>query len=62
MDSDISSFPDNNIENSVPHMNPADYMVAFSGHTENYCVGLVDMVNSIKIAATIDNERIGQYY
>jgi len=62
VDSDGISFPDDSIKNSNPNMNHADYMVAFSGNTENYCVGLVDMVNSTKIAATIGNKKIGQYY
>jgi len=43
-------------------MNSSDYLVAFSGNTENYCVGLVDMVNSTKIAAVLGNGRIAQYY
>ena len=40
----------------------ADYLVAFSGNTENYCVGLVDMVNSTKMAAILGNGKISQYY
>ena len=57
-----SSFPkDEDIDFSL-NMNTSDYMVAFSGHTENYCIGLVDMVNSTKIAATIGNTKISQYY
>lgn len=32
-------------------MTASDYMVAFSGRTQNYCVGLVDIVNSTKITA-----------
>ena len=43
-------------------MNSSDYLVAFSGNTENYCVRLVDMVNSTKIAATLGNEKISEYY
>ena len=62
MNSDGFSFPDDSTKNSNSNMSPADYMVAFSGNTENYCVGLVDMVNSTKIAATIGNNKIGQYY
>jgi len=61
VDSDSFSFPDNNAENSNPNMNPADYLVAFSGNTENYCVGLVDMINSTKIAATLGNGKISHY-
>lgn len=43
-------------------MTPSDYFVAFSGNTQNYCVGLVDMVDSTKIAATLGNGKISEYY
>ena len=43
-------------------MSPADYMVAFSGNTECYCVGVVDMVNSTKMATTLGNAKIADYY
>jgi class 3 adenylate cyclase len=49
-------------ENHNQNMNPSDYFVAFSGNTVHYCVGLVDMVNSTKIAAIIGNEKISVYY
>jgi len=53
---------DINAESRNQNMNSSDYFVAFSGNTQNYCVGLVDMVNSTKIAATIGNEKISTYY
>ena len=43
-------------------MSVSDYLVAFSGQTENYCVGMVDMVDSTKIGATIGNAKISGYY
>jgi len=43
-------------------MSASDYMVAFSGQTQNYCVGMVDMVDSTKMAATLGNARISNYY
>lgn len=43
-------------------MSPSDYMVAFSGQTQNYCVGMVDMANSTKMAAALGNEKISKYY
>ena len=52
----------NNIQNSNTKMSSADYLVAFSGQTEHYCVGIVDMVNSTKIAATLGNGKITGYY
>ncbi len=54
---DISS-----IENSNPNMSPSDYLVAFSGNTKHYCVGVVDMVNSTKITAILGNTKISGYY
>jgi len=43
-------------------MTNSDYLVAFSTKSENYCVGLVDMVNSTKISATLGNARTSRYY
>jgi len=56
--------PENNptYVDSNPEMASADYLVAFSGKTESYCVGMIDMVNSTKMAATLGNARISEYY
>ena len=43
-------------------MSPSDYLVSFSGQTSYYCVGMVDMVNSTKMAATLGVTKISQYY
>ena len=43
-------------------MSPSDYLVAFSGQTQSYCVGIVDMVNSTKMAATLGAAKISTYY
>jgi len=40
----------------------SDYLVDFSSTTQSYCVGLVDMVNSTKISATIGPAKISRYY
>ncbi|MDH3658047.1 MAG: adenylate/guanylate cyclase domain-containing protein [Nitrosopumilus sp.] len=37
-------------------------MVNFSGQTQNYCVGMVDMADSTKMAATLGNAKISTYY
>ncbi|MDH3502814.1 MAG: adenylate/guanylate cyclase domain-containing protein [Nitrosopumilus sp.] len=37
-------------------------MVNFSGQTQNYCVGMVDMADSTKMAATLGNSKISTYY
>lgn len=40
----------------------SDYMVAFSGGTSSYCVGMVDMENSTKIGSDLGNVKIAKYY
>lgn len=45
-----------------PEMAVKDYLVAFSTQTQNYCVGLVDMVDSTRISARIGPARISRYY
>ena len=43
--------------------NIQDQEVSFSGHSQNYCVCFVDMVDSTKITAEIDGaEKIRKYY
>ena len=39
-----------------------DYMVAFSGRTQSYCVGVVDMVDSTKITARLSSNQIPKYF
>ncbi|KAF6242584.1 adenylate/guanylate cyclase domain-containing protein [Nitrosopumilus sp. b1] len=45
-----------------PEPNISDYLVAFSTNSQNYCVGVVDMVNSTKISATLGPEKASRYY
>ena len=40
----------------------SDYMVAFSGLSKSYCVGIVDMVNSTKISASLNEKEWCKYY
>lgn len=47
---------------STGKMEIKDYMVAFSGQTKSYCVGVVDMINSSYIAATLDLKNISKFY
>ena len=58
---DEMSFESTDMTN-MSSISTSDYLVAFSGNTQNYCVGLVDMVNSTKIAATIGNAKASSYY
>ncbi len=43
-------------------MNTVDYLVAFSGLAKNYCIGIVDMVNSTKISAEMNEFEWCRYY
>ena len=43
-------------------MGTSDYFVAFSGQTQSYCVGIVDMVNSTKISANLHEREWCKYY
>jgi len=40
----------------------ADYLVAFSGLSRSYCVGMVDMINSTKISAGMNELEWCKYY
>ena len=40
----------------------SDYMVAFSGLSKSYCVGIVDMVNSTKISSSLNEKEWCKYY
>ena len=43
-------------------MNISDYMVAFSGQTNSYCVGIIDMVDSTNISARLSVGKLSRYY
>lgn len=45
-----------------PKMSSTDYLVAFSGLSKSYCIGLVDMVNSTKTSARMNEIDWGRYY
>jgi len=47
---------------AYPKPTTSDYLVEFLTNTTSYCVGLVDMVNSTKISATIGPAKISRYY
>ena len=40
----------------------SDYMVAFSGQSRSFCVGIVDVVNSTKISASLNEKEWCKYY
>ncbi|MDH3311769.1 MAG: hypothetical protein OEM28_01315 [Nitrosopumilus sp.] len=43
-------------------MDIPDYLVAFSGHTKSYCIGLVDMISSTKISSKLSLTKSSKYY
>lgn len=43
-------------------MSISDYMVAFSGLSKSFCVGIVDMVDSTKISASLNEKEWCKYY
>jgi class 3 adenylate cyclase len=45
-----------------PQINNQDYMVAFSGQTKNFCIGLVDIINSTKVSANLHEREWCKYY
>ena len=45
-----------------PSMSISDYMVAFSGQTNSYCVGIIDMIDSTKISARLPVGKLSRYY
>jgi len=55
---EVSTFT----KNSSLDTYAADYLVNLSSDTRNYCVGMVDMVNSTKISSTLGNAKISTYY
>lgn len=51
-----------NASQSNQKMTTPDYLVAFSGLAKNYCIGIVDMVNSTKISAEMNEFEWCRYY
>jgi len=40
----------------------SNYVVDFSGEPKQYCIGFVDIVNSTRIVATLNQEKMSKYY
>lgn len=43
-------------------LEPSNYCVTFSGKSVSYCIGLVDMVGSTKLAASLGMQKMSRYY
>ena len=50
------------LQSSEKEMSTSDYMVAFSGLSKSYCIGLVDMASSTKISASMNEREWCRYY
>ena len=57
-----SKFQEKFLDGENLDMKNSDYMVAFSGLSKSYCVGIVDMVDSTKISADMNELEWGKYY
>ena len=51
----------NKLDDLIPHVTK-NYSVNFTGNSESYCVGMVDIVNSTKITHQMNHEKTIQYY
>jgi class 3 adenylate cyclase len=58
---DKADSPNDSV-NLTPKKTSSDYLVSFSGQSESYCVGMVDIVNSTKITHQMSHDKIAQYY
>ena len=56
------SFQETTFETPRQMMGVSDYMVAFSGMSKSYCVGIVDIVGSTKISASMNEISWSKYY
>ena len=55
-------LPNSNQQNQQKEMSAADYMVAFSGQSQNYCIGIVQMCESAIITNSLHRTKIMKYY
>ena len=61
--SDVSNVQSSeNFATMHSSMNISDYMVAFSGQTNSFCVGVVDMCDSTNISSRLPIGKLGRYY
>lgn len=50
------------LENTEKEMSSSDYLVAFSGLAKSYCIGVVDICDSTKISANMNEKEWANYY
>ena len=51
-----------NAETKEYFPNTQEELISFSGSSANYCVSIVDMVNSTKISSLLPNNKACRYY
>jgi len=49
-------------EGVITDENKTHYLIDFLETSQNYCVGLVDMIDSTKIAASLPQKKLSKYY
>ncbi len=59
---DIQYSKNNILANIEKEMSPSDYLTAFSGQAKSYCIGLVDMCDSTKISAKMNEKDWSKFY
>lgn len=50
------------IDNPKTSLNPVEYIVGYTGLSQNCCVGIVDMANSTRTSANLLTSQQGKYY
>jgi class 3 adenylate cyclase len=58
----LSEYKTTILEKTEREMTASDYLVGFSGLAKSYCVGIVDMCNSTKISANMNEKDWSKYY
>lgn len=58
----LENFPKNSSHKQTSSITPADYQVEFSGISKSYCVGIINIVNSIKTSTEMDEISWSKYY
>ena len=55
-------FKNKVLNQTEQEMKSSDYLVAFSGLSKSYCIGIVDMCNSTTISANMNEKNWSKYY
>ena len=61
-DLNLEKRSNSEVNQTYQRMDAPDYMVAFSGLSKSYCIGIVDMIESTKISAEMNEVAWCKYY